>query len=376
MAGRHIFVSSLMDPEMTPFREAVRAYAHSMGATPVMWEEITPRDEGPQHAYLSGVDRSMVFVLILGTRYGVTDPSGYSPAHQEGNRAAERRIPRLLFTLSAVDDSVRDGRLNDWLRSLQSEVSGASFASQIDLIAQFDARLREMAAQSERLWIKLGELVFPGTVKSRFTSSGEGEITVAARVSDGEVRRALLRLGQPFGSRSRAERITWSNNSFPIQIESVYVEAEYSGEDEVKISCKSSQSWGSGSSSVHMLASFGSVSAVEMAGMWARRAILGESYKEGKQVAFDMTESFSQPEAATLPEILQTYHAGGWMAEGLTRLYAVEEVSRRYDGHFLQLDVGPSTAVSVRVSGSFTFGASMGARGEYVVIEGVVPLGR
>src|SRR5207248_2661188 len=86
MAGRNIFVSSTMDAEMTPFREAVRAYIHSMGATPIMWEEITPRDEGPQQAYLGGVDRSGVFVLLFGSRYGVTDASGYSPTHQEGNR--------------------------------------------------------------------------------------------------------------------------------------------------------------------------------------------------------------------------------------------------------------------------------------------------
>src|SRR5438552_15699414 len=98
MAGRPIFVSSLMDPEMAPFREAVRAHLHTMGATLVMWEEITPRDEGPQRGYLGGVDRSTVFLLILGSRYVVADNSGYSPTHQKGNRAAEIRIPRLQVT--------------------------------------------------------------------------------------------------------------------------------------------------------------------------------------------------------------------------------------------------------------------------------------
>src|SRR3712207_3393320 len=79
MAGRPIFVSSTMDAEMTPYRSAVRDYLHRMGASPITWEEITPRDEGPQNTYLSGVDRSSVFVLLLGSRYGVTDASGYSP---------------------------------------------------------------------------------------------------------------------------------------------------------------------------------------------------------------------------------------------------------------------------------------------------------
>jgi|SRR5687767_1298864 hypothetical protein len=52
VTGRQIFVSSLMDQEMTPYRNAVRAHLHAIGASPVMWEEITPRDEGPQRAYL------------------------------------------------------------------------------------------------------------------------------------------------------------------------------------------------------------------------------------------------------------------------------------------------------------------------------------
>ena len=82
---------------------------------PSCGEEITPRDEGPQRAYLTGVDRSSVFLLILGSRYIITDQTGYSPTHQEGNRAAEQRIPRLLFELASLKDSERDGRLNDWL---------------------------------------------------------------------------------------------------------------------------------------------------------------------------------------------------------------------------------------------------------------------
>jgi hypothetical protein len=75
-----------------------------------------------------------------------------------------------------------------------------------------------------------------------------------------------------------------------------------------------------------------------------------------------MTSPFSKPKTLTLPEVLRSHSAGGWLAEGLTRLYAVEEVARRYDGHFPHLDVGPSTARSVRIKGQFTFAASMGAR--------------
>jgi Domain of unknown function (DUF4062) len=377
MTGRRVFVSSTMNTEMTPFREAVRAYLHRMGASPIMWEEITPRDESPQQAYLTGVDRSVVFVLLLGGRYGVTDGSGYSPTHQESNRAAERRIPRLLFTLASVKNSERDGRLNDWLRSLYGELAAASFSAEADLVAQLDARLREMAARSERVWIKLGNLVFPGTVTSRFEGTGGGEFVVTARVRAGGVRHALLEYGQPFGPRSRAERLTWADNSFPTQVQSVTVETEYTGEDVVRVTCRTPQNWHGGSESNHaMLASFGSVTAAEMATMWARRAILGQEFQDRGRGSFDLTGSFSEPDAATLPQVLRAQGASGWLAEGLTRLYVVEEVSRRYGGHFGHLEVGPAVATGVRIQGRFTFDAGMGSHHEHSEIEGLVTFGK
>jgi uncharacterized protein DUF4062 len=375
MTGRRIFVSSTMDPEMTPFRGAVRAYLKKMGASPIMWEEITPTDEGPRQAYLIGVDRSGIFVLLLGGRYGVTDDSGYSPTHQEGNRAAERRIPRLLFTLATVKDSDRDGRLNDWLRSLYGELAAASFTAEADLVAQLDARLREMAARSERVWIKLGNLVFPGTVTSRFEGTGGGEFVVTARVRAGGVRHALLEYGQPFGPRSRAERLTWADNSFPTQVQSVAIETEYTGEDVVRVTCRTPQNWHGGFDSTYaMLASFGSITAAEMAGIWSRRAILGEDFQDTGRGSLDLTGSFSEPDGVTLPQVLRAHEASGWLAEGLTRLYVVEEVSRRYGGHFEHLEVGPAVANGVRIRGRFIFGAGMGSSQEHSEIDGVVTL--
>jgi hypothetical protein len=108
MAGRRLFVSSRMDTEMNLAREAVRDYLHRMGASPVMWEEITPRDERAQRAYLDGVDRSSIFLLIIGSSYGTDDDSGYSPTYQKESRkvkstiAPYRKIPvvnlKLLYS--------------------------------------------------------------------------------------------------------------------------------------------------------------------------------------------------------------------------------------------------------------------------------------
>src|SRR5688500_11387426 len=91
VSGQRIFVSSVMDAEMTPYREAVRKYLDSFGiGVPVMWETISPADSRPAQAFLDGVDRSTQFLLMLGKRYGVADDTGYSPTHKEADRARKR----------------------------------------------------------------------------------------------------------------------------------------------------------------------------------------------------------------------------------------------------------------------------------------------
>ena len=64
-------------------------------------------------------------------------------------------------------------------------------------------------------------------------------------------------------------------------------------------------------------------------------------------------------------------NASGWLAEGLVRLYIVEEVKQRYGGNIEHLQVGLATAARIRVDGAFTLGASSRSA---VNIQGVVPL--
>ncbi|MGI8547450.1 MAG: DUF4062 domain-containing protein [Gemmatimonadaceae bacterium] len=165
-----------------------------MGGTSVMWEAVTPQDRRPEGAYLDGVDTSSLFMLILGSSYGIPDSSGYSPTHKEENRARERDIPRLLFVRADVNDSARDGKLNDWLRCLYGELSGATYSSSEDLCAQLEQQLREIAATQELLWLKLGSLVFPGRV-SELRTDRTTAYTITARIRDTAVRRVLSTLG-------------------------------------------------------------------------------------------------------------------------------------------------------------------------------------
>jgi hypothetical protein len=72
-----------------------------------------------------------------------------------------------------------------------------------------------------------------------------------------------------------------------------------------------------------------------------------------------------------LPEIIASYQAGGWLADGLSRLYVVEGVDAKYGGHVVRLDVGPATATGVRIDAEFRVGHEPPVR-----IRGVVPLAR
>jgi hypothetical protein len=374
MNAQHIFVSSRMDDEMNPVRQAVRSWLQSWGAMPMMWESITPQDKGPQQAYLDGVEQSSLFLLLLGTWYGVADASGFSPTHQEANRAAERKIPRLLFTLSTVKPSDRDGRLNHWLNSMYSELSGAAFATPEEVIAQLESQLRDLAARSERMWIKLGNLIFPGKVASQSSSSGNRTFTITARVTNGRVRQSLLSLGQHFGNRGvRADRLTWADASFPVEFVSVATETDFASQSEVEIKYRIPSNWYGESGNTMAMMSFGGRPQEELAAIWAQRAFFGAA-GEGRKGSVDMTYMATEPDAQTLPDILQSTNASGWLAEGLIRLYIVEEVKQRYGGNIEHLQVGPATAAGIRVDGAFTLGGGMSSRNARVNIQGMVPL--
>jgi hypothetical protein len=372
MSSQRIFISSVMDVEMTPYREAARNLIRRLGGIPVMWEEIAPLDRRPEEAFLDGVDSSNLLVLMLGKRYGVADATGASPTHKEERRAAERKIPRLLFTLQGVSSADRDVKVNDWVNSLYNVISGIAVSDPGHLAAVLENRLREAAARQDRLWIKLGDIVFPGTVQERF-DGGRAEFTVHARVAELGVRTALRALAQPFG-RSRADRLTWAMSSYPIDVQAVSSETEFAGEDSLRVVCATPQNW-HGESSQHMSASMiNGVSAEEMAALWGRRTFLGEPYS-GRRSITDLVEGFTAPETESLPDVLEREQARGWLAEGLARLFLVEEVARRYGGKFSDLEVGPATATELRISGRFALGpAHRGSTQHVAAVLGSVPL--
>jgi hypothetical protein len=83
-----------------------------------------------------------------------------------------------------------------------------------------------------------------------------------------------------------------------------------------------------------------------------------------------MRDTFSMHDGPTLPDVLSKHGAGGWVAEGLTRLFLVEHLTTKFGGHFEFIEIGPATAKVVRVNARFLpDGASRAS-----IISGAVPL--
>jgi hypothetical protein len=368
MSRQRVFISSVMDDEMRIARDAMRGWVRSWGAAPEMWEELAPRDQHPKRAYLEGVDRSTIYVLLAGTSYGVQDDTGFSPTHHEGERAKQRGMPRLLMEKRDVPKSQRDGYLNRWIGSLHNEVSGGQYISPDELTQALDTRFREMASAQATGWIKLGQLVFPGRVARR--GGYQGEITIQARVRDGSVRRAVAELGH-LSSRVRADRLTWAGETHPVRVTNVQVETSYATEDDVTLTCSFPQQYFGPDSGV-MAVSYGRDGGTDrQVAIWAEHMVFGEPLDRSRHRS-DMLVLMSVTDGMpTLPEVLQEYHATGWLAEGLTRVYFVEELVSRHGGHFQYLEVGPATAAGVRLTASYV---PPGHGAKPLPITGSVPL--
>jgi len=368
MSRQRIFVSSVMDDEMRPAREALRSWIRRWGGAAEMWEELAPRDQHPRGAYLEGVDRSTLYVLLAGTSYGVQDDTGFSPTHQEGERAKERGIPRLLME-NAESSAGRDGYLRRWIGALYREVSGGQYRSPEDLIAALEVRLREMASAQATPWIKLGQLVFPGRVRRR--GGSQGEIIVTGTVRGGALRRAISDLGHFGGGRVRTDRLTWGVETHPIQGVRTETETVFTHEDQVTITCSLPHQY-FGPDAGTMPVSYGSGGGTDsQAELWARHMLWGEPV-DRRSNRHDLLLMMSVPsDVPTLPSVLGQHQTQGWTAEGMTRLYVVEELITRHGGHFDLLEVGPATAAGVRVNARYT---PAGHEQATVVLSGIVPL--
>jgi len=370
MASQRIFVSSMMDGELNPYREAIRDYLQQYGTgVPVMWETISPADLRPDDAYLSGVDASSLFLLMLGDRYGVAGTHGFSPTHQEANRARDRHLPRLLFTLPP-GSTAPDGRLQDWLRSLYNEISGNRVSSPQNLVAQLKGKLEDLAAQSEREWIKLGRCIFIGRVTTVSNPNSGQSFRILAKARNLAVRREILAMGN---SMHRGElTLTSRSGSFPVRIDRVEETTEFAGDSDFEIACRTPQNGGAGQGSGLWNMTVNNIGPEELARQWAEHAMFGTALPADRSMG-GLGFYGIRPDGPTLPQVLDATRAKGWQAVGIIRLYAVEELARTRGGQFVHLNVGPGTAKGVMFDGTFEL-PGMGQRPSQVELHGVVPL--
>jgi hypothetical protein len=153
-----VFVSSLIT-DMPEERAAVRAAIESVGATPVMFEDLGAQDISADQAYLSGVRSSEVYVGLWGTRYGVRMSDGYSATHAEFLEA-ERNGLRLCVFVYGEPGGEMDGSQRDLIQGTRNLYTTSPWTDPADLGRRVRQRLEELAAEELAPWVRVGRTLF------------------------------------------------------------------------------------------------------------------------------------------------------------------------------------------------------------------------
>lgn len=187
-SGRRVFVSSLIT-DMPQERSAVRAAIESIGAAPVMFEDLGPLDVSADQAYLAGVRSSEVYVGMWGPRYGVRMPDGYSATHAE-YREAERYGLRLCLFVRGETSGEMDGAQRDLIQGARNLYTTSSWSDSADLQQRVIRRLKDLAAEELAPWVRVGRALF----RAREISSDGRRISITADVRSNAVHAELVRL--------------------------------------------------------------------------------------------------------------------------------------------------------------------------------------
>jgi hypothetical protein len=186
--GRRIFVSSLIT-DMPSEREAARQAVTSIGATPVMFEDLGGQDISAEQAYLSGVRSSDVYLGLWGPRYGVQMSDGYSATHTEF-REAERNGLRLCIFVNTANSGSMDGQQRDLVAGTRNMYTTSSWSTPDHLREQIVRRLSDLAAEEMAPWVRIGTLL----IRAREISSNGDNVIVHADTRSQQVHAELVRL--------------------------------------------------------------------------------------------------------------------------------------------------------------------------------------
>lgn len=223
-AGRQVFVSSLIT-DLPAERAAVRAAIESIGARPVMFEDLGGQDISADEAYLAGVHRSDVYVGVFAERYGVRLPSGYSATEAEF-REAEADGARIAIFTRGFDGSEMDGAQRDLIAGARNLYTTSAFTTPADLHSRVAQRLREIATEDLTPWVRIGRVV----VRARELTTDGSTVTVTAEVRTNAVHAELVQYrdrlpgGLPFASPAEAKSVQLTALSSSTQSTQTHVE--------------------------------------------------------------------------------------------------------------------------------------------------------
>jgi predicted HTH transcriptional regulator len=126
-----IFISSVQN-ELAEERRAVKTFIERDPLlrrffTVFLFEDLPARDRRADAVYIEEVDRSDLYVGILGYEYGYEDAEGISPTEREFDRATETGKTRLIF-VKGPDDKNRKPKMQSLNRKAGQQLIRRRFA--------------------------------------------------------------------------------------------------------------------------------------------------------------------------------------------------------------------------------------------------------
>jgi ATP-dependent DNA helicase RecG len=141
---QRIFISSVQK-ELALERRALRDFVRGdplLGRyfEVFLFEDLPASDGAPGPIYLGEVERSTIYLGLIGNDYGWEDEQGVSPTEREFDRATERRLERLIF-IKGNDDRARQAKVQAFARKVERQLTRRRFVDIADLTGKVYASL-------------------------------------------------------------------------------------------------------------------------------------------------------------------------------------------------------------------------------------------
>jgi Domain of unknown function (DUF4062) len=338
--GRGVFISSVMD-ELAAERRALAEALRGLGLRPVLFEDLGGRDETAQRAYLAGVAQADIYVGIIAERYGTMQPSGRSPTHEEYREAGG--LGRRISVWSREPSAQRQGDARDFLSEVQVFHTTGRFGDSADLVAGVEARLREIAADDEAPWVKIGSAI----VRADRIRDDGSMVTLGTTVRDASVARYLEGLRPDQWARSEGVALTTADLSRPVRIENITSETRARSARSIEVEARIDQGGQAGSMGIGMA----SYSAEELAAIGFESGLLRTPLPSELQgptygISLDVSDPLQELMSHNLPEDA---------IAGIAVLLIVERlVGASFASHVDRFEMGPENAGRRRIRVAYT----------------------